>query len=935
MKCVPMILLAVLLALAPHQGAQAQGTAPVLPAALASPDVMTGPAPADASVLSPVIPAPGAVPAPVPVPVPVPEPPAPERRPPGEAGREAAPAPADAVPGAPTPASPDAPGAAAANTGTPTQAAPASAAPPAPPPQASAADAPALAPADAPVVGPAPAPGAVAAPTRVLPTTQPAPNPQPTPPQASLPQPTTAPAATAPATTAPPTTPPASAVPREVGALLELLRDESRREALIRALETGEAPARPEATQAPAPAPAPPPAPAPAEPLSPAAEVLQDLPSPAEVLAGLRARATELAAKAFDTAGDIADVNSLRAWARSVLDDDLLRAQVLSIAWQLLLVFAAGLVAEQLMHLALRRPYRWLDHRASVVAGPLRGVRLTPYVLGHLALNLLPILAFGLVSLLVIGSQTMWPSSRLIMEALVLAYMATRAVMAAARLVLAPDRKRLRLIQCSDKTAIIATRWTRRLAVATVSFYAAAEGGLLLGLPESARDAIWRVGLLVLSVMAAMIILQHRTAVAARLAAPPLAPGDVPDRARVALRGLRDRLADIWHVIVILWVLAAWTVWALQIDRGFERLGMASLLTVFIIGTAKALDEIARRVLIRAFKVRPALAERYPSLEKRTAVYQPAVKSVVSGVILVLALVALLEVWGLGALAWFDTDRFGGQVLAAVTTVALTLLVCVALWETANAAISRQLDSLPADGSAARNARVRTLLPMLRTVLGGVLLLVVGLTTLSELGVNVAPLLAGAGVLGVAIGFGSQTLVRDIITGIFLLLEDAVAVGDVVSVGGLSGAVEKLSIRSIKLRGLDGSVHIVPFSAVTTVTNMTRDFSFALVDLTLDYSTDTDDAVMMLRIIAEEMRDDEAWAPSLLAPLEVLGVDRISGEGILVRARMMTPPMRRWAVMRELNRRVKQQANERGIKLYDPRRLAGVIEEKTPGKEPD
>jgi moderate conductance mechanosensitive channel len=114
---------------------------------------------------------------------------------------------------------------------------------------------------------------------------------------------------------------------------------------------------------------------------------------------------------------------------------------------------------------------------------------------------------------------------------------------------------------------------------------------------------------------------------------------------------------------------------------------------------------------------------------------------------------------------------------------------------------------------------------------------------------------------------------------------------------------------------------------------MTREFSFALVDLTLDYTTDTDDAVMMLRIVAEEMRDDEAWAPSLLAPLEVLGVDRISGEGILVRARMMTPPMRRWAVSRELYRRIKQQANARGIKLYDPRRLAGVIEEKAPEKE--
>ncbi len=884
--------LLLLLVLAPVQGVLAQGAAPPAPAG-ASADVLSGPAPADASVLSPVAPAPGAVQAPVPQ-APVPQ--APERRVPPAPAPEAAPAPAPA----PTPAAPE----------------------PAPAPAPTPAPAP-VAPAEAGVVGTTPPPGAVAPPA-AAPTPTPAPAPA-----ATAPAQPPAAAPVAPQPQARPAVPAPAPAPAELGALLELLRDPARRDALIRALEGGEA-ARP-AAPAPAVAPtAPPAAPTPPAAATPApaptpTEGLADLPSPAEVLAGLRDRATELAGRAFDAAADITDVNSLRAWARSVWDDELLRAQVLSAAWQMLLVLAAGMLAEQLVNLLLRRPQRWLDHKAATVEGPLRGIRLTPYVVGNLVLCLLPIMAFGVVALGVVGGQSMWPSSRLIMEALVLAYMATRTVMAVARLALAPKSNRLRLVPCSDETAISATRWTRRLAVTTIIFYAASEGGLLLGLPITARDAIWRVGLLVLSVMGAMVILQFRTVVAAKLAAPPLAAGDVPDRARVAMRALRDRVAGLWHVIVILWMLAAWAVWALQIDRGFERLGTASLLTLVILAVAKAADELARRVLIRAFKVSPALAEHYPNLEVRVGAYQPAVKTAISSFILVVSIVALLEVWGLGALAWFDTGRFGSRAMVAVVTVAITLFICVAVWEAANAAIARQLDSLPPDGSAARNARVRTLLPMLRTVLGGVLLLVVGLTAASELGVNVAPLLAGAGVLGVAIGFGSQTLVRDVITGIFLLLEDAVAVGDVVQVGGLSGAVEKLTIRSIKLRAMDGSVHIVPFSAVTTVTNMTRDFSFALVDLTLDYSADTDEAVMMLRVIAEEMRDDEAWAPSLLAPLEVLGVDRISGEGILVRARMMTPPIRRWAVMRELNRRVKQRATERGIKLYDPRR--GMIME--------
>jgi small-conductance mechanosensitive channel len=212
--------------------------------------------------------------------------------------------------------------------------------------------------------------------------------------------------------------------------------------------------------------------------------------------------------------------------------------------------------------------------------------------------------------------------------------------------------------------------------------------------------------------------------------------------------------------------------------------------------------------------------------------------------------------------------------------------------------------------------RVRTLLPMLRTALGIVLAIVVALTTLAELGINVAPLLAGAGVVGLAVGFGSQTLVRDVITGIFLLFEDAVAVGDTVTVGGLSGTVEQLSIRSIRLRALDGSIHIVPFSAVTTVTNQTRDFGYAVIDLPLDYAEDTDQAVRMLRAVGEEMRDDEAWAPQLLAPLEVMGVDRMGDAGVILRARVMTPPARRWAVGRELNRRIKQHCDALDIRLF-------------------
>ena len=722
----------------------------------------------------------------------------------------------------------------------------------------------------------------------VAPSAQPVPGTQVAPAPPSPPAPM-APAAPAPASPAAPV--PASPAAPELAALLDVLRDDARRAALLRALEAVQ----------------PTPGEAAAEPL---------LPAPAEIVVGLAGRLGRLLADALGAVQAATDLSGVWAWLQELWRDGQLQARVASLGGKLLLVMGGGLLAERLARWLLRRPDAWLERRAAAVAGPMRVLRRLPYIAGHLLLDLLPVLAFGAAALGTIGALATWPSNRIIMETVALAYMAARAVMAAGRVVFAPARTRLRLLRCEDETAAYATLWIRRLALTLVGFYATSELALLFGLPYAAHQAIWRIGLLTLSILGAILVLQNRVAVARLLAAPPLAEGDAPDGARRFLRAARDRLAMGWHVIVILWLLAAWTIWALRLPGGFERLTSASLATLALIVIGKLLDEGLRRGLTRLFTISPELARRHPGLELRANRYLPALRGALSFAVLLVVLVLLLEAWGLGALSWFQTGRWGGRAVSAVMIVLTTAGFSLAIWEAANAAIARHLAALPEDGQAAQSARVRTLLPMLRTALGIVLVIVVGLTLLAEVGINVAPLLAGAGVVGLAVGFGSQTLVRDVITGIFLLFEDAVAVGDTVTVGGLSGTVEQLSIRSIRLRALDGSIHIVPFSSVTTVTNQTRDFGYAVVDLALDYAEDTDEAVRMLRAVGEELRDDEAWAPQLLAPLEVMGVDRMTDQGVVVRARVMTPPARRWAVGRELNRRIKQHCDALDIRLF-------------------
>jgi small conductance mechanosensitive channel len=176
------------------------------------------------------------------------------------------------------------------------------------------------------------------------------------------------------------------------------------------------------------------------------------------------------------------------------------------------------------------------------------------------------------------------------------------------------------------------------------------------------------------------------------------------------------------------------------------------------------------------------------------------------------ALLALSQIYGVGGLDWLLASETGHRVLSGLITLLVTVALAFAVWEAINIAIQSHLETLKREAQAARSARLRTLLPLIRTTLGITVAVVAGLMILSEIGVNIGPLLASAGIVGVAIGFGSQKLVQDVITGVFLLLENTMQVGDVVRVGDMSGVVESLSVRTIRLRTEDGSVAVIPFS---------------------------------------------------------------------------------------------------------------------------
>ncbi|UPG74180.1 mechanosensitive ion channel [Roseomonas gilardii subsp. gilardii] len=672
--------------------------------------------------------------------------------------------------------------------------------------------------------------------------------------------------------------------------------------------------------------------PAPAE-AAPAAEVPASSPASSsassvvvpnnlvgQIASGAAERLRHMLGQVVAGARVLADLPAVASWASGVARDPVARVRITDAAWKMLLTFGLGVLAEIVVYHLLRVPRRRLDAMAPAPGDRWNWLRRVPIVAGRLMLDLLPVLGFALVAYPMVDAVHPLPTTELVLLTVNNAYVLCRAVMMASRMLLSPASAHLRLIRMPDETAAYFTRWLRRIVGLSVFGYALAEASLQFGVPWAVHDGIIRLIMLLVSLMLIVVVVQKRHVVAGLLRAPELAPGEEPTGSRAALRTLRDRLAEIWHIVVILWLIALWGVWALDVPDGFSRLLRGTGATLLILGAAKGLDVGLRQLLDRTMALPAGFAARYPGLELRANRYAPLLRRLVSTVLTVAALLLLMEAWGISAFAWFTQGRLGSRILSALGSIGVSTAVAILVWEVANSAIARQLTRASREGQAARSARVRTLLPMMRTALMIVILIFLVLNVLSEIGVNVAPLIAGASVVGVAIGFGSQTLVKDVVTGLFLLLEDAVAVGDSVTLGTppQTGVVERLSIRSIRLRAVDGSVHIIPFSSVTSVTNMTRDFAFAMLEFSLSYGEDTDRVAEVLRQIAKEMRGEARWSTAIRDDMDVMGVERLLETGVVLRARLKTEPSQRAPVARELNRRIQARFEELGIVIPSP-----------------
>lgn len=276
-------------------------------------------------------------------------------------------------------------------------------------------------------------------------------------------------------------------------------------------------------------------------------------------------------------------------------------------------------------------------------------------------------------------------------------------------------------------------------------------------------------------------------------------------------------------------------------------------------------------------------------------------------------------------LEWFLSS--GLRIVLIVIISLIAIRVARMLAARLSVSFSRQIEDEES------KKRVETLASVIRHLMTVIILVVALMIVLGELGVEIGPILAAAGIVGLAVGFGAQNLVKDVINGFFILLNDQIRVGDVVQIGGKGGLVEKVNLRMTILRDLSGNVHFVPNGQIDVVTNMSKDYSYSVFDIGVAYREDVDEVVSVVKQVDEVLRADADFADDILEPIEILGLDKFADSAVIIRARTKTRPAKQWRVAREFNRRLKRRFDEKKIEIPFPHVTLYMGEDKE-GKSP-
>ena len=378
---------------------------------------------------------------------------------------------------------------------------------------------------------------------------------------------------------------------------------------------------------------------------------------------------------------------------------------------------------------------------------------------------------------------------------------------------------------------------------------------------------------------------------------------------RLQHRALQETLrifSNLWYLPILLMILVSAVHLIGAGEESQRALQNALLTTVLLVGTV-FLSTLLQHLFAPRNENTPA---------PRLRPYKELLRSLAHALLRIIMAVAFIEllgrIWGVSVINFALSNTLGRAISDSLSSIGLILLVTWLLWVVLDTAIQEALK--PAVGrrsSRQPSTRVRTILPMLRNAIKIILVVICTITTMANLGINVAPLLAGAGVVGLAIGFGSQQLVQDVITGLFILIEDTIAIGDwVVLDSGHAGTVESLTIRTLRLRDGKGFVHSVPFGQIKAVTNQSRQFAYAFFSVQFTYDSDVDASLGLIHEVGQSISEDPLLRINLQGPLQVFGVDRMDLNGFVLTAQFRTISGGQYAVSRAFNERLKKKVDQ-------------------------
>ncbi|WP_157968953.1 mechanosensitive ion channel domain-containing protein [Tropicimonas sp. IMCC34011] len=692
-------------------------------------------------------------------------------------------------------------------------------------------------------------------------------------------------------------------------ALIDILRDDAARDALIAELEQAQdaasldvAPAAPEG-EAPGDTGGTADTSEPSDLVEPAAEgdVADSTPSVAGRFVGFTEGILgSWAASISDFADRAQRIPRTIALAWRAFDRSLMEKLVLDLGLLFTLTYGTLLVVRLLVR-PIRRRLAAKAHKASWART--FGMRLIASLLDIVTIPVASAIAVTAIVLKQGGPETITTLQQIFISAFTVVEM-SRMV---GRFAFSPRTPDLRLVTLSD--AAVVSIWR----VVQMLIYLLGYGQLLL-VPVVSESISPFVGRALSTVLGAIVVIflifyvvMRRAKVARWIFSPPEDGGYFDTQ--------RERLARIWYWPVVIYLVFLLAIVLTRPGNVLLPLLWSTALVVAAVIIGLMISTALTRTIGRRVTVPTGLTRRIPTLQARLNGLIPMILRVLRLVVVLLVIAVVVDLIGLVDISGGLASERGVMIIGRIISFGIVIAITGAIWLALASWVDYRLN--PFVGSVP-TPRETTLLTLFRNGATIALVIVALMVSLAQLGMNIGPLLASAGVLGLAISFGAQKLVEDIITGVFIQFENAMNVGDVVTVGGVSGVVEKLTVRSVTLRDLSGVVHMIPFSSASMVSNFMRDFSYYLCDMGVAYREDVEEVKRAMHEAFDELRADSYFADLILDDLEMMGLDSFGDSAIVVRARIKTLPGSQWETGRAYNAILKRVFDRYGIEIPFP-----------------